>query len=108
MGLVQRRGIRDALTALLRGKGIDKQMGRADKPRLHGGSRLDRYEVVHQVLIHATTELGQRFRQDKMGLRMIRLDLAQAASVHHRHIRAQALTDVFIGLAQFVFEQFQG
>ena len=108
MGLVQRRGIRDALTALLRGKGIDKQMGRADKPRLHGGSRLDRYEVLHQVLINAMPELRQRFGQDKMGLRVIRLDLTQATGVHHRHIGAQAVTHVFIGLAQFVFEQFQG
>lgn len=58
MGLVQRCGIGDALTALLRGEGVDEQMGRADEPLFHGGSRLDRYEVVHQVLINATPELG--------------------------------------------------
>ena len=108
MGLVQRCGIGDALTALLRGEGVDEQMGRADEPLFHGGSRLDRYEVVHQVLINATPELGERFGQDKMGLRVIRLNLAQATGVHHRHIGAQAVTHVFIGLAQLVFQQFQG
>jgi len=43
-----------------------------------------------------------------MGLGVIGLHLWQATGVHHRHIRAQALTDVFIGGAQFVFEEFQG
>src|SRR5207245_10800096 len=33
---------------------------------------------------------------------------AQATSVHHRHIGAQAVTHVVIGLAQLVFQQFQG
>jgi hypothetical protein len=83
-------------------------MGRTDEPLLHGGGRLDRDELVRQVLIDATTELRQRFGQDKMGLRVVRVDLAQATGVHHRHIGAQAMTHVFIGLAQLVFEQFQG
>ena len=93
---------------MLRREGIDEQRGRADEPLFHGGSRLDRYEVVHQVLIHATPELGQRFGQDKMGLRVIRVDLAQATGIHHRHIGTQAVTHVFIGLAPRVFQQFQG
>ena len=68
MGLVQRRGIGDALTALLRGKGINKQMGRADEPRLHGSRSLDRHQGLQSLLIEAVTELRQRFGQDKMGL----------------------------------------
>jgi hypothetical protein len=43
-----------------------------------------------------------------MGLRMIRVDLVQTTGVHHRHIRAQALADVFIGRVQLMFEEFQG
>jgi hypothetical protein len=43
-----------------------------------------------------------------MGLRMIRVDFGQTTGVHHRYIRAQALTDVFIGCVQLVFEEFQG
>jgi len=108
LGLVQRRGIGDALTPVLRGEGIDEQMGRTDEPLLHGGGRLDHSQVVHQVLIDAAPELDQRFGQDKMGLRVVRLDLAQATGVHHRHIGAQAVTHVVIGLAPLVLQQFQG
>ncbi len=108
MRLVQCRGIGDALTALLRREGVHQKMGRADKPRLHGRRSLDGYQLVHQVLIDATPELRQGFRQNAMGLGMIRLDLVQATSVHHRHIGAQALTDVFIGRAQFMLKQFSG
>jgi hypothetical protein len=61
---------------LLRRKGIDQQMRRADEPFLHRDRRLDRDEVVHQVLVETATELGQRFGQDKMGLRAVRFDLA--------------------------------
>ena len=83
-------------------------MGWTDEPLCHGGGRLDRDQVIHQVLIDTVPELGQRFGQDNMGLRAICVDLGQATGVHHRHIGAQALTHVFIGLAQLVFQQFQG
>ena len=68
MGLVQCRSIGDALTALLRGKGIDKQMGRADEPRLHGRSRLERQQGIQALLSEAVTALRQRVGQDNMGL----------------------------------------
>src|SRR5215471_761929 len=35
------------------------------------------------------------------------MDLTESTGVHHRHISAQALADIFIGGTQFVFEQFQ-
>ena len=68
MGLVQCRSIGDALTALLRGKGIDKQMGRADEPLLHGRSSLERHQGIQALLIAAVTARRQRFGQDNMGL----------------------------------------
>ena len=108
MSLIQRRRIGDALTALLRREGVHQQMGGADEAGIHGRCRLDCHERVHQVLIDAPPELGQGFGEHKMGLRMIRVDFGQTTGVHHRDIRAQALTDVFIGCVQLVFEEFQG
>ncbi|MEE9147041.1 MAG: hypothetical protein V3U27_06560 [Candidatus Tectomicrobia bacterium] len=108
MGLVQGGGISDTLRPLLRREGIDQQVGRAHEPRVHGGRSLDGHQFVQQVWSDAATELGEGFRQDKMGLGALDLDLAEATCVHHRHIGAQALTDGFIGRAQLVFEQLQG
>ena len=108
MSLVQRRGIGDALAALLRGEGIDEQMSRTDQSLLHGNSRLDGEQFIHQLGIDAAAKLRQRFGQDKVRLGTIRLDLTQTTGVHHRYIGAQTLADVFIGGTQFVFEQFQG
>ena len=108
MSFVQGRGIGDALRALLRRKGIDQQMGRADEPVLHGGGGLNGHQLVHQIGIDAAAELRQGFRSDKLGWRGLRGDFPQATGIHHRHIGAQALTDRFVGLAQLVFEQFQG
>ena len=83
-------------------------MGRADPSLFHRRGGLDGYQSVHQLGIDTTAELGQRLGQDKMSLGAVGLDLTQSTGVHHRHIGTQALTDVFIGGAQFVFEQFQG
>ena len=108
MSLVERGGVSDALAALLRGEGIDEQMGRTDEALLHGGSRLDGEQLIHQRAINALAELGQRFGQDKVRLGTIGVDLTQSTGIHHRHVSAQALADVFIGGPQFVFQQFQG
>lgn len=106
--LVQRGGGGDALAALLRGEGINKQRGRADEALWHGGSRLDGRQLIHQCCIDAVAERGQGLRQDKGSLGAVSLDLTKPTGIHHRHIGAQTLADGFIGGVQFVFEQFQG
>ena len=108
MGLVQCRGIGDPLTALLRGKGIDQQMRRADESLRHRSRGLNRHEFIQPLLVEAAAELGQCLGQDEMGLCAVRLDLAQATGIHHRDVGAHTLTHVFIGLPQLVFEEFQG
>ncbi len=107
MRFVQGGGIGDALRALLSREGIDQQVRRAHEPRIHGGGGLDGHQRVHQVLIDAAAELGECLGQDEVRLRAIRVDLTESTGVHHGHIGAQALADVFIGGAQLVFEQFQ-
>jgi hypothetical protein len=106
--LVECCGIGDALTALLRRERIHQEMSRAHEPRLDSRRSLDGHQLVHQVCINALPELGQGFGQYEMGLGMIRVDRRQATGIHDCHIGAQALTDVFIGRAQFMFEEFQG
>ena len=108
MRLVPRRGLGDALTALLRRERLHQQMGRADEPRLHRRGRLARHQRIHQGLSEAATELGQGCGQDPMGLGVIRVDLAEATSVPHCHLGAQALTHVCIGLPPRGFEPCQG
>lgn len=108
LGLIQGGGIRDTLRPLLRREGIDQQMRWAHESLVHSGGGLDGYQLIHQGLIDAATELGQGFGQDNMGLGALDVDLAEATGVHHRHIGAQTLTDSVIRLAQLVFEQFQG
>lgn len=108
MRLVQRGGVGDALAALLRGAGIDKQRGRADEALWHGGRRLDGHQRLQQLCIDAVAELGQGRGQDKVRLGAISLDLTEPTGIPHRHIGAHTLADVFIGGPQFVFEQFQG
>ena len=61
MSLVQRRGVGDTLAALLRGEGVDEEMGRTDQALLHGGSRLDGKQFIHQLGINALAKLGQGF-----------------------------------------------
>ena len=107
MGLVQRRGIGDALTPLLRGEGIDAQMGRADKAFVHRGSGLDGPQLLHQGLVDTAAKLRQGFGQDKVLLRTIELHFVEATRLHDCHIGAQPLADGFIRRAHFVFEQLQ-
>jgi hypothetical protein len=104
---MQRRRISDALTALFTGEGVDHEMGGADSPLLHGSSGLDGEEFLHQGVIDTAAKPGQRLRQDKMGLCAVGLDRSKATSVHDRKIGAQAMANLFIRSAQFVFEQFQ-
>jgi hypothetical protein len=68
LSLVKRGGVGDALAALLRGEGINKQMGRTDESLLHSGSRLDGYQLIHQLCIDAVAKLGQGLGQDKVSL----------------------------------------
>jgi hypothetical protein len=64
VSLVQRRGVGDALTALLCGAGGDEQMGGTDEALLHGGSRLDGDQLVQQLGSDALAERGQRCGED--------------------------------------------
>ncbi len=106
MRLVECRGIGEPLTALLHRECIHQEMRRADEPGLHGRGGLNGHQLVHQGLIDTLPELRQGFGQHEMGLGMIRLDGGETTGIHHRHIGAQTLTDVFIGGAKFMFEQF--
>ena len=63
MSLVEGRGIGDPLAALFRGKGIDEEVGRADKPLVHRSGSLDGQQFVHQGLIKALAKLGEDFGQ---------------------------------------------
>ena len=76
MGLIQCRGIIDALAALLTGKGVDHQVRRADQPGLHRGRRLDRQQFLHQWCIQAAAKVGEHFREHNMRLGTIDLDLS--------------------------------
>ena len=107
MGLVQRRGIGDTLTPLLRGEGIDEQMGRTDKALVHRGSGLDGPQLIHQGLVDTAAKLRQGFGQDKVLLRTIKLHCVEATGIHDRYVGAQPLADGFIRRAHFVFEQLQ-
>ena len=108
MSLVQRGGVGDALAALLHREGVDEQMRWADEALFHGGRCLDGDQLIHQLCIETLAELGQGLGQHKVRLGAIGLHLTESTGIHHRHIGAQALTHVFIGGAQFVFEQLQG
>ena len=90
-GLVQRRGIGDALPALLRGKGIAKPMGRADKPRLHGRRRLGRHPGIQSRWIEAVTD--QRARHKEEGdLAECQKDLNHKLSETREHFKEQVQT----------------
>ena len=77
---VEGRGISDPLAALFRGKGIDEEVGRADKPLVHRSGGLDGQQVVHQGLIKALAKLGEDFGQDKMLLSAVPLDRLNATA----------------------------
>jgi hypothetical protein len=106
--LIQRRRLRDTLTALFCWKGVHQQRGGADETSLHGRCCLHCHARVHQVLIKATPELGQGFGEDKRGVGSICVDCGQTTGVHDRDIRAHALTDSFIGRPALVREACQG
>src|SRR5262245_38953255 len=82
-------------------------MRRTDQPFVHGGGSLHGEEFIHERFVNATTKLAQRLGQHKVGLRGIDLILAEAAGIHDGKVRAQAMTDILIGGAQFMLEQFQ-
>jgi hypothetical protein len=104
---IQRGGIRNALAALFRRKGIDEQMCRADQVLVHGCRRLDGQPFIDQCLVETAAKLGQGFGQHKVGLRTAKLDVFDATGIHHRHVGTQPLTDRFIGGTHCVLQQFQ-
>jgi hypothetical protein len=101
------RRLIDALAPLLAGKGVDHQMRRADQTILHCGRRLDRQQFLQQWGIAATAKVGKPFREHKMLLGAIHLDLSNPTGVHHGHVRPQTATDLLVRTAQLVFQEFQ-
>ena len=93
MSLVEGSGIGDPLTALLAGKRINDQVGRADEAFVHSGSGLDGQQFVHQSFVNAAAKLGQDFGQHKVLLRAVQLDGLDTTSVHDGKVGAQAVTD---------------
>jgi hypothetical protein len=82
-------------------------MGRADKARLHRRRGLDGDQFIHERLVNPAAKLGQGLGQHKVGLGWGHLVLAEATGVHNSKIRPQAVTDILIRCAQFVFEEFE-
>jgi hypothetical protein len=107
LGLIQRGRVIDAWAPLLTGKGIDHQVRRADQSVLHRSRRLDRQQFRHQGLIEPTAKLGQPFRQHKVLLGAIHLDLPDPTGIHHGQVRPQPDTDLLVGTGQLMFEEFQ-
>jgi hypothetical protein len=105
--LVQCGGIGDALAALFTRKGIDDEMGRADQTCVHCGRRLHGNQCIHERFVDMTTKLTERLWQDTVSLRARRLVLLEATGVHHRKVGPQAVANILIGSAQFMFEQLQ-
>lgn len=105
MSLVERRGIRDPLATLCRRKGLDDQMGRADETLLHGRSRLNGQQIVHQGFVHAAAKLGEPFRPGNMLLRAVSLDGCDATGGQDGNIGTPAVTDVFVRSTHLVCEQ---
>jgi hypothetical protein len=108
LGFVQGGRISDALAALFRGKGIDEEMRRADQALVHGRGGLHGQQFIPQGGVNTASKLRQRFRQDKVLLRTIKVHFYKATGIHDGHVSAQPLADGFIGGAHFVFEQRQG
>jgi hypothetical protein len=106
-GLIQGRGIIDALAPLLTRKGVDHQVRRADQTVLHGGRGLDGHQFLHQWRIQTAAKLGEDFGEHKMRLRAIHLDLPDPTGVHHRQVGPQPATDLFVGTGPLMFQQFQ-
>ena len=102
--LVQGRRIIDPLAALFAGKGIHDHVRRADRALLDRRRGLQRHQVLEQRFIQATTELGQELGQHEVCLGAVHLHLCDTAAIHHRQVRAQLATDLFIGTVQFMFE----
>jgi hypothetical protein len=84
------------LAPLLTRKGVDHQVRWADQPVLHRGRRLDRQEFLHQWGIEMTAKVGKYFREHKMLLGAIHLDLSDPTGIHHGHVSPQPATDLFI------------
>ena len=102
--LIQRGGIGDPLAALLTREGIDDEMRGANKALFHRGSCLDGDQLIHERLVDTATKLAEGLGEHKVDLRARGLVLTQATGVHHGKVRAQAVADILIRPAQFVFE----
>ena len=74
------------------------------RPCFHGGRGLDGDEFIHECLVDAAPKLAEGLGEYKMRLRARGLVLPQATGVHHGKVRAQAVADILIRPAQFVFE----
>ncbi len=107
LSLRQRRGIGDALAALLTRKGIDDEMGRADQTFIHGGGGLAGHELLPQRFVSTAAKLAQRLGEPKVRWRGIARIRSQATGVHHGNVRAQALTERFIRGAPCMLEHLQ-
>ena len=107
LSLIQRGGVGDPLAPLFTRKSIDDEMGGADQTCFHRGRRLDGDEFIHQHLVDTATKRTERLGQDKVCLRARRLVLLEATGVHHGKVGTQAVADIFIGSAHFMFEQLQ-
>jgi hypothetical protein len=104
---MQGRGIINTLAPRLTRKGIDDHVRRADKTVLHGTGGLDREQFLHQWRLQTAAKVGEDFREHKMLLRAIHLDLSDPAGVHHRQVGPQPATDLFVRAGQLMFQQLQ-
>jgi hypothetical protein len=100
--------IRDALTALFGGQGIDEEMRGADQALVHRRSGLESQPLIHQGVVQTPAKLRQGFGQDKGLLRTIEVHVVEATRLHDCHVGTQPLAEGCIRSAHCVFEQLQG
>jgi hypothetical protein len=86
----------DALAALLTRKSVDHHVRRADQTSLHRACSLDREQFFHQGLVETAATLGEPFREHKMLLGALYLDLHDPPGIHPRQIGTSSATDLFV------------
>jgi len=83
-------------------------MRRTDEARIHGGSRLDGNELIHEALVNAAAKLAEGLGQDKVGLRRIALGVSEATGIHAGTVGPHAMAAILIGGPQCMLESCQG
>jgi hypothetical protein len=105
---LQGGGIGDPLAPLCTRKGVDDEIGGADKTCCHRRRRLEGAQLIHEGLIEAAAKRAARLGSHKVGLRGIDLLVSEATGIHDGKVGANAMADILIGGTQFMLEHLQG